>query len=167
MVSVRLKFFPTALVLGLSLALGTNPCLAGRKTKKAARKSYPAIVEDEAPLPKRVISASSRSDREPGEGSPLVTQRQAKEAEKLRAAEAQPATQPPAPPFPNFESVEPLVIGSTERFESVPHEHVESIAGRLKIVEKLITEYGRAYDYRMHTTQELQAILNQLSHAGP
>ncbi len=155
------------LVLSLILALSATPSFAARKAKKPARRSYPAIVEEEIPRPRRVISANAHRDREPGEGSPLETQKQARDAEALRTSEAVPTTAPPAPPFRNFEAAPPLVIGSADRFDSVPHEHVESIARRLKIIEKLIVEYGRAYDYRTHTTQELQAILNDLSHVGP
>lgn len=47
-------------------------------------------------------------------------------------------------------------------FDPVPSEHAASIAGRLKLVEVLITRYGRAYDYRIHTQRELEAILNEL-----
>jgi hypothetical protein len=41
-------------------------------------------------------------------------------------------------------------------------DHRDSIAGRLRIVEELVRTYGRAYEYRAHTTRELQAILENL-----
>lgn len=47
-------------------------------------------------------------------------------------------------------------------FELVPAEHRDSIAGRLRLVEALILDYGRAYDYRLHTTRELEEILDLL-----
>ena len=47
-------------------------------------------------------------------------------------------------------------------FDVVPQGHQDSIAGRLQIVEKLVLEYGRAYDYRAFTTDELSKILFDL-----
>lgn len=52
-------------------------------------------------------------------------------------------------------------------FERVPDGSKDSIAKRLKIIETLILEYGRAYDYRIHTTQELNAILDDLKKKTP
>lgn len=48
-------------------------------------------------------------------------------------------------------------------FDPVPSQHRDSIAARLRIVETLIREHGRAYDYRTLTTQELQALKAELS----
>jgi len=47
-------------------------------------------------------------------------------------------------------------------FDSVPDEHINSIANRLRIIEQLLREHKRAYDYRSHTTKELFEILKAL-----
>lgn len=51
------------------------------------------------------------------------------------------------------------------KYESVPNSQRDSISKRLKIIDRLVTDYGRAYDYRNHTTQELEAILERLDSA--
>lgn len=47
-------------------------------------------------------------------------------------------------------------------FDAVPSDQADSLVRRLKIVEALITRHGRAYDYRIHTVRELEAILASL-----
>jgi len=51
---------------------------------------------------------------------------------------------------------------SSPNYDSVPLNQRESIARRLKLIEQLVREYGRAYDYRSHTNQDLEKILAQL-----
>jgi len=47
-------------------------------------------------------------------------------------------------------------------FDPVDANHIALIAARLKIIEKLILEHKRAYDYRSITTSKLKEILNSL-----
>jgi hypothetical protein len=47
-------------------------------------------------------------------------------------------------------------------FDSVPSPQIGPVTQRLKVVEEILTRFGRAYDYRSHTLRELQAILKQL-----
>jgi hypothetical protein len=51
-------------------------------------------------------------------------------------------------------------------FEPVAREQVPSLAHRLKLVEKLLRRYGRAYDYRVFTNRELQQLLTTLERGG-
>jgi hypothetical protein len=46
------------------------------------------------------------------------------------------------------------------QFDRVPPAQKKSILNRLVLIEKLIRDQGRAYDYRVHTTQELIKILS-------
>ncbi len=64
----------------------------------------------------------------------------------------------------NEEADSPAGEEASEKFsyDPVASDQADSVAGRLKLVERLIRDYGRAYDYRVHTTQELERILNQL-----
>ncbi len=49
-----------------------------------------------------------------------------------------------------------------EAFDPVPADQVDPIVKRLKLVDRLIREHGRAYDYRIHTVRELEQILSAL-----
>lgn len=52
--------------------------------------------------------------------------------------------------------------GERGAYEPVPSDKRDSLARRLQIVERLIREHGRAYDYRIHTSSELETILRRL-----
>ena len=58
----------------------------------------------------------------------------------------------PAPPFD----------ASDAQFDPVQKNQVESIAGRLGLVQKLLLKHHRAYDYRLLTKAELETILKDL-----
>lgn len=131
-------------LLGLLLGLQSGTSHASQKAHKKQQETYPAIIEEvepTVPLPNVSMRGSHHSVRE---GLPLETQKQAKEAASGKET-AEPTI--------------PLAAG----FDPVPPAYANSIAGRLKIIEKLIVDYGRAYDYRTTTTQQLQAILEELS----
>jgi hypothetical protein len=51
-------------------------------------------------------------------------------------------------------------------YDPVPSDQKDSMSRRLKLVDMLIHRYGRAYDYRMHTVRELEAVLAQLDGAA-
>lgn len=70
---------------------------------------------------------------------------------------------------PHLESYSAIVpdiaVQKTDKrvsYDPIASEHRDSIANRLKLVEILVREYGRAYDYRVLTTQELEAIVADL-----
>jgi hypothetical protein len=46
-------------------------------------------------------------------------------------------------------------------YEDVATPHIDAVAGRLKLVETILRKTGKAYDYRAHTTKQLEAILAQ------
>lgn len=66
------------------------------------------------------------------------------------------------PPSKPVSKKRPKTAAPKPLFEQVPAEHVESIAGRIKLVEQILRDYGRAYDYRVMTTRQLQAVLDRL-----
>ncbi len=47
-------------------------------------------------------------------------------------------------------------------FDPVPDHQREPVIRRLKMIERLIRDYGRAYDYRELTTQDLSTIIQAL-----
>lgn len=55
-----------------------------------------------------------------------------------------------------------LAKAKVSSFDIVPEEKIDSIAERLELVERLIREYGRAYDYRSMTRRQLEAELDRL-----
>lgn len=54
-----------------------------------------------------------------------------------------------------------------ESFDPVPNDQVGLIVKRLRLVERLLRDHGRAYDYRVHTLRELEEILNHLETSAP
>lgn len=79
----------------------------------------------------------------------------------------------PNPPKPPSSPVPPPVATKpSERawyvdpppvpYDEVPTQHIDSIAGRLMLVETLLREFGRAYDYRTLTSQQLRELLTSL-----
>ncbi|MDR3606682.1 MAG: hypothetical protein P4M08_04785 [Oligoflexia bacterium] len=63
---------------------------------------------------------------------------------------------------------EPVAIAAPRKvtYDAVPIDQVDSILKRLKLVEEILQKYGRAYDYRTHTTHEFETILTQLAAAS-
>ena len=55
-----------------------------------------------------------------------------------------------------------VAAAAPDRFDSVPADQRGLIARRMEIAEKLIREYGRAYDYRVVTLAELEKIQSEL-----
>ncbi|HTL13450.1 MAG TPA: hypothetical protein VL588_13235, partial [Bdellovibrionota bacterium] len=47
-------------------------------------------------------------------------------------------------------------------YDPVPSDQVGPLVNRLELVAQLMARYGRAYDYRIYTTRELQEILGGL-----
>src|SRR5262249_42158984 len=47
-------------------------------------------------------------------------------------------------------------------YDPVPVGQAEPLSRRLRLVDEMIRKYGRAYDYRIHTVKELEAILADL-----
>jgi hypothetical protein len=75
----------------------------------------------------------------------------------------------PPPPPPLEANVAPAAPERPKKpvipFDQVPRERRDTIRGRLVLVDRLILRFGRAYDYRTHTTAELRAILTELEAA--
>lgn len=169
---------PLAALLGasaLSLAVAATP-----PPKPQTRKKKVIPKASTLSAPPEIYSATEAEDfgnpvtaavppPAPTTESPL---RQVKPPKsKLAAREDSPApsasapadTGTPAPEAATTVAPPPLAARSEARgFEPIPDRHVESIAGRLQLVERLIREFGRAYDYRTHTTRELERILVEL-----
>lgn len=150
------------ILAGFSLCflLVSSPVLAKSKVKK---EIYPAIVEDSRSGHfNRQISKSGYVDRG-YDSSPqdLKQQSQAGAAAQQAAVPAPPITVS-TQPIQTATSAQSKGYSTSLSFDYVPEDHMESIAARLKIVEQLIVVHGRAYDYRVHTTAQLMAILRTL-----
>lgn len=52
-----------------------------------------------------------------------------------------------------------------EAYDPVPSDQKGALSIRLKLVEAIIQKHGRAYDYRIHTVRELEALLQRLDSA--
>jgi hypothetical protein len=70
-------------------------------------------------------------------------------------------------PSPSERKAQNRSTATQEKFDPVPAEQVGLIVKRLRIVERLLREHGRAYDYRSHTLRELEEILNRLQASAP
>ena len=60
----------------------------------------------------------------------------------------------------------PPSITAATKFDPVPPTRVDSILKRVKLVETILKKYGRAYDYRTVSSQDLEKILAQLESAS-
>ena len=67
-------------------------------------------------------------------------------------------------PGPGNKGVQKQTLKQLDSYEPVPAAQREPITRRLKLIERLIREHGRAYDFRTITIAELTAILNHLEH---
>jgi hypothetical protein len=56
---------------------------------------------------------------------------------------------------------------TTTGYDPVPSDQVNALSQRLKLVDTLIRRHGRAYDYRMHTVRDLEAVLARLEASAP
>ncbi|HLD98727.1 MAG TPA: hypothetical protein VJB59_00620 [Bdellovibrionota bacterium] len=98
---------------------------------------------------------------------------QAKISKKSRTRDVYPATEPdlplraPKPRVISAEKAEPRLPIATQAgapsYDPVPSDQVDPLVKRLKIVQELIEKHARAYDYRIYTTKQLLAILDQLT----
>ena len=126
----------------------------------------PAPIQSEATpavASKKRISKRAAKKLAKLEKSPLTKRVEALEEQlkdlqdKMTATAAAAATEIPEPTTQADEKA--------SAYDTVPGEQTDSILKRLKLAEELVRKYGRAYDYRTHTTQSLQAILNGLKSA--
>ena len=137
--------------LVLSFAISTL-CEARVKLQR-----YPAIDENELPSSPLLVSEhtplSNQKDESPFEQRLKIRN---EESAAKKGVEQQAVAQP---------SKEPAVA-KTEApkpgFDAIPEGYSDTIAERLKLIEKLIRDYGRAYDYRSLTSTQLQSILSEL-----
>jgi len=65
-------------------------------------------------------------------------------------------------PGPGSKGVQKQTLKQLDSYEPVPSAQREPITRRLKLIERLIREHGRAYDFRTITIAELTAILQYL-----
>jgi hypothetical protein len=87
-----------------------------------------------------------------------------KKTDSVRTREIYSAMEPE--PGPGSRQTKKQTLKNLEAFDPVPAAQREPISRRLKLIEKLIVEHGRAYDYRAVTLAELNAILAQLNSPG-
>jgi hypothetical protein len=86
------------------------------------------------------------------------------EQEKTTAREIYSAMEPE--PGPGSKPLKKLALKQIDSFDPVPKAQREPITRRLRLIERLVLEYGRAYDYRAVTIAELTAILTSLEKSG-
>ena len=89
---------------------------------------------------------------------------QSQEQEKNTTREIYSAMEPE--PGPGSKTPQKQTLKQIDSFDPVPSAQREPITRRLRLIERLIREYGRAYDYRSVTIAELTAILTSLEKSG-
>jgi hypothetical protein len=90
------------------------------------------------------------------------TQKSPAHEEKSALREIYSAMEPE--PGPGNKGIQKQTLKQLDSFEPVPSAQREPITRRLKLIERLIREHGRAYDFRTITIAELTAILHHLEH---
>jgi len=83
-----------------------------------------------------------------------------KKSEPIRTREIYSAMEPE--PGPGAKLPKKQTLKNLDQFDAVPAAQREPITRRLRLIEKLLLEHGRAYDYRSVTIAELNAILSHL-----
>ena len=141
------------LLATLFVALFTTQAFAKQKTYLS---SYPAIVVDNEPTPRFIASEAARQSEL--DASPFDSHK----AARRNALEASQAVSAPVAKEPAAPAPPPNVLPETLGYYPVPTGYADSIAARLKLTEKLIRDFNRAYDYRALTTNQLQEILSRL-----
>lgn len=86
------------------------------------------------------------------------------ETEKTTAREIYSAMEPE--PGPGAKTPQKQTLKQIDSFDPVPNAQREPITRRLRLIERLIRDFGRAYDYRAVTIAELTAILASLEKSG-
>ena len=131
-----------------------EPAQVEKAEKPVQEEGTPAVTR----APKKLgHKARKRAARQ--EASPLTKRVEALEAELKDLREKVTASPSPAPAE---ETAATEATEKTPAYDSVPSDQTDSIIKRLQLTEELVRKYGRAYDYRTHTTQSLQAILSDL-----
>ncbi|MBI3535805.1 MAG: hypothetical protein HY072_10025 [Deltaproteobacteria bacterium] len=128
-----MEIIKKALFLLLFIGLGST---VFAQTKKL--EVYPAIEADEAKTEETVLSKNSILNSSNSSFDSMSKKSFDSMSKK------------------SFDSV------SLKSFDLVSNDQVDSIANRLKIVETLIRNFKRAYDYRILTTKELELIVKNL-----
>jgi hypothetical protein len=77
---------------------------------------------------------------------------------------------PTAMPAPKEFEVEPKRLSAPKvrkavAFDAVPVDQTDALVRRLELVQQLIRDYGRAYDYRALTVRQLEGILEALENS--
>jgi hypothetical protein len=76
----------------------------------------------------------------------------------------------PAPPLSELSEVSEIKVAKAaspqiqqpDPYFTVPTRQMNLIAARLHVIEAILLESGRAYDYRSHTMSELKSILLEI-----
>ena len=132
------RLLPAGFAALLFVAIFSTSAHANIPKKNISKSSSPNTSETYAATEEDPHSPTVIDTSEPGEANPH---------EEISAA---PAMMP---------------VPSATNFDPVPPTRVDSILKRVKLVETLLKKYGRAYDYRTVTTQDLEKILAQLESA--
>lgn len=148
------KFFVVTLQLALVAALMATPSTASKRRPKKQPDVYSAT--EEGPSEEVISSAPGyrgqpvqEAGAVPEEELSSVAQAPAKPRVRHVAVKVSAETAAPAP-------------ASGSGYDTVPNSQAEPLVRRLRLVQELITKYGRAYDYRSLTVTALQEILAQL-----
>ena len=170
------------IALGFSLLIPASFA----KGRKAAPEVYSAIegepefyvkkMEGPSPIPQSVEIEKKRSQQVTRAKTPRVSRRSRqpklaeyqKRIEQLESKILELQGALAARTSGNFEfdpSADPDNSCDLEvkwQYDPVPSDKKTQVAERLRLIERLLVRYNRAYDYRAHTKRELVFILHQL-----
>ncbi|MBL7716871.1 MAG: hypothetical protein JNL01_15505 [Bdellovibrionales bacterium] len=148
--------------MGLSLALVASQGVAMASAKlpkglKSKRKSSPAGLEAaNAEVFQAVQGKGDLSVYEVPKMAPAA-------APELPAAPVAEAPNPPTNPIPvPVTATVAAAPAPVKTYDEVPDGLADALEKRLDLVEKLIRDHKRAYDYRSHTVKQLEEILEKL-----
>lgn len=151
--------------LAISIVSPPVSALAAPKKKKKAAATAKATLEVYPALEEVVIDEGEVTEIEGMPATPKVARASSLDAQaKAKALEERLALLERKLATPNSEPKVTIVAKTipSDQYYVVPTGKADQLAGRLKLVEALLRESGRAYDYRTMTTAQLEAELKKV-----
>jgi len=151
-------------LLALSFIVLPQSALSAPKRKKKPTATAKATLEVYPAMEEVVIDEGEVTEIEGMRATPSTSISSLDAQAKTKALEERMALLERKIATPSAEAPKPAVAraSSAEEFYVVPAGKADQLAGRLKLVEAILRESGRAYDYRTLTTRQLETELKKI-----
>ncbi len=156
-----MKYFKTALIISIFQVLNATSLLAAIHPISKSKGNYKEKHWNERESFKERYSATENDGT-----AAIISSGLPVESKNIYDEELDSLVQIKKTPPANTNSKTLNNIALSE-FDSVPQEHVEEVAERIKYAYDILKRFGRAYDYRVVTLTEFRKILKDLELKKP